>query len=302
MNYHKIGAQIMKKLILTLFSIISVCAVFAFVGCGEQSDETTAEPDGKLHTIFNAYNEKWIDGDDLKSIACSYYEWRNIEENPYSGFRAEPFEPLGKETENKIKEAFSDQSEEIKIIKYYGNYEGNVAVTLGYGNTESLGGENTDVTIGGIIFPEFKLYPVYIYHYFEKADPTIRITGRLFGIKAAYENGLIDENDLKSIACCVNDRDGSAENPYAGMYEEPSEKLSRDTKNELKQAFLRQIYDDSASDLLDGIKICRYFGSYHEHTVVSIIGDRCRFGASTEGTEIGGVTFLNSDWQSIYVY
>lgn len=285
----------MKKFISVLLSIISViCISFTVICCGERPDQETTESDGRLYTIINAFDEEWIDKDDLKSIACGYYEWRNIEDNPYSGRYEQPIEQLSKETENKIKQAYFDRSEEVKILKYYGTYEGNVVVTLGYENVNYEAGENADVTIDGVVFPELKLYPIRVYHYFEKADPSIKITGRLFGIKPAYENGLIDENDLNSIACSVNEGDSCIENLYNG-------KLSKDTKNELKQAYLTQIYDESG-DLLDGIKIHKYYGTYSGHMVVSMTGDRCSIGATTEGTEIDGVAFNNSDWRSIYVY
>ncbi|MDE7108131.1 MAG: hypothetical protein K2O39_07400, partial [Clostridiales bacterium] len=160
--------------------------------------------------------------------------------------------------------------------------------------------EEKDVTIGGVIFP--KKYFIYVYHYFEKADPSIEITGRLFRIDQAYRNGWIDENDLKSIACCVNDSDSSVENPYSGLYEPPAQKLSMDTKNELKQAYVMWVDDGSTGDLLDDIKIDNYYGTYNGHMVVSMTDNGCHIGATTEGTEIGGVTFNNYGWRSIYVY
>lgn len=291
----------MKRFLCVLLSILSLtCIAFSFVGCGEQPNGESTELDGRLSTIINAYNECWIDGDDLKSIVCGYYEWQNIEENPYSGLYEAPAKQLSKETEKKIKQVYFDQSEEVKILKYYGTYEGNVVVTLGYEDFNYDSVKETNLTIGGVNFQGLK-HDIYVYHYIEKADPSIEITGRLFRIDQAYKNGWIGENDLKSIACCVNNRDESMDDPYSGMYEPPVQKLSKDEKNELKQAFLLWIYD-STSELLDDIKICKYYGTYNGHIVVSMMGDRCNLGAKTDGAEIGGVIFNNSNWRSIYVY
>ncbi|MDE6201152.1 MAG: hypothetical protein K2M47_04660 [Clostridiales bacterium] len=290
----------MKKVISVVLSIISVvCITFTFVGCGERPNEETTDTDGRLCTITNAFNEEYLDGDDLKSIACGYYEWQNIEENPYSGLYEAPAKPLSKETEKKIIRAYFGQSEGLKILKYYGTYEGNVVVTLGYEDIDYDGVEKVDLTIGGVNFYELK-HSIHVYHYFEKADPSIEITGRLFRIDQAYKNGWIGEDGLKSIACCVNDSDSSMENPYSGMYEPPAQKLSKNTKNELKQAYIMWV-DDSIGEL-DDIKIHNYYGTYNGRMVVSMTDNGCSYGATTEGTEIGGVTFNNSEWRSIYVY
>ena len=286
-----------KKIFVAL--LLATLTLFSFAGCASGVSEEATEPDGKLYTIINAVESGWIDEYDLKSIACGYYEWRNIEDNPYSGLYEEPAERLSGETENKIKGAYFDQSEEVKILKYYGTYDGNIVVTLGYENANFDGGENTDVTFGGVVFPDMDLYPIRVYHYPEKVDPSIKVTGRIRNLKTAYEKGWLSENDLKSIACYVNERDVSVENPYSGMYEAPTEKLSNEMKTELKTAYLRQV-DEVDYEELDGIIIHRYIGIYQGNTVISISGVSCKFPSG--GTEIGGVTFNNYSWRSVYVY
>ena len=290
----------MKKLVSTFLSLFCVIDVAcSFVGCGDQLDE--GEPEGKLYRLGYALEMGWIDEFDLKSIACGYYELLNIEDNPYSGLWKEPTDKLSEDTENKIKYEFFGRTEGITIPKYYGNYDGNIAVTLGFEDQNYDGIEAKDISFNGINFPKFELYSIRIYHYTEKSDPSIILNSRLLSLKRAYEMDILDENDLKSIACCFNERNKDVENPYVGLYEPPTQKLSKEIKTELKQAYLKQI-DEMTGEVLDGIKIHKYYGTYKGHVVVSMSGYSCGLPVSTEGTEIGGVVFNSYGWAGIYVY
>lgn len=113
----------------------------------------------------------------------------------------------------------------------------------------------------------------------------------------AYEEGLLDENDLKSIACFCYDRNGK-ENPYSGTYVQPEQKLSKDQRGELKKAYLLQISKQPKADL-EYVDIYKYFGTYNGCIVVGMDSDDCWIG-TVPVTEIGGVT--NVGWGGIYLY
>ncbi len=289
----------MKKFVTGLLSLVSViCIAFAFVGCGNNSGNgSTVE--GDIYNLAYAHRMGWIDEFDLKSIACGYYEWLDIEANPYSGLYKEPTEQLSEDIQNKIIEEYGFQTEDTKVLKYYGTYDGNIVITLGDQNGNYDEAEE-DINLNGVIFPKLRLYGIWVYHYPERVDDSVT-AGRIYRIEKAYEKELLNENDLKSIACYVNDRNTDVENPYSGMYEPPTQKLSAGTKIELKQAFLSQI-DKYPDDLLDGIIIHKYYGTYNGNVVVSMTGYSCGFPVEDTGTEIGGVIFNHYSWSCIYVY
>ena len=291
----------MKKFLFVFLSLISViCLSFAFVGCGDgQSSED--EPEGKLYRLAAAIDEGWIDEFDLKSIACGYYEWLNIEANPYSGLYEKPTEQLSEEIQNKIKQAYFGRIDGITIPKYYGTYDGNIVVTLGFEDVNYDELEGQDIAIDGIIFPELDLYPIRVYHCPEQKDPSLNVTGKLYNVKAACESELLNEKDLKSISCYNYDLYEDLENPYSGLYEPPTQKLSRETKQELKQAYLEQI-DEYPDGELDGVKICKYIGEYNGNAVVVMFGYSCRIADYSTDEEIGGVTFCRGSWINTFVY
>ena len=289
----------MKKAVSILLSLVSaICIAFAFGGCGEKQPEQVEQVEGRLYQLNYAYSQGWIEEDDVKSIACCYYDWRSFGTNPYSGAFSST-QQLSKETENEIIKVYDGASDDAKIFKYFGTYDGNIAVALGYENTDYEDFEARDCVVGDVVFPDFR-YIILVYHYAEQSDPTLKLSGRLRSLQSAFEEKLIDEDDLKSISCCLYEQYGDGENPYSGLYVKPAERLNMETKHELKQAYLQQI-DRQTAENLDGIIIHKYYGLYKGYIVAAITGYGCGLGVTAE-TEIGGVTFCHESWSCIYVY
>ena len=127
-----------------------------------------------------------------------------------------------------------------------------------------------------------------------------RVRGKFCTLKQAYENGWLDEDDLKSIACCYNS--AYKDNPYIGLYEEPSDKLSVKTENELKQAYLEQIVKDTSLSI-DGVRVNKYYGTYKDNVVVKIYSDyMCIEPITDMEVYIGGVLFMCYWDAQTYVY
>ena len=296
----------MKKFVSVLLALVSViCISFAFVGCGNSQAE---EVKGRIDRLRYAYeNVSWLDENDLKSVACRQYECYEMQENPYAGLYKQKTEISAKE-ENDFKKVYCDyynrnntgkdaellEPSDIEITNYYGTYDGNVVVEVIFVNEDSLIAEEK-MHIGGVDFILDYNRSIFVLHYIEEWDVTVK--GSLYDIGRAYEQGLLDENDLKSIACFCYDRAGN-ENPYSGAYVQPEEKLSREQRAEIKQAYLNVIVKNQNADM-EYVDIYKYFGTYNGNIVVGIVSDYdgCY---GTVITEIGGVT--NVDWGSIYLF
>ena len=296
----------MKKIVSVLLSLISVvCLTFAFSGCGDNNDREVTEEKWYSSILSSAYEQSRIDCYALESIACSYYEWRGFENNPYKD-KYISTEELSTETENKIKKAYCESFSqpvdinEVKILNYYGKYDNNFVVTLGFNDVDFQKMEGADVTVGNVVLPDFNLYEIQIRVFFchDKA-PDEKVKGTLFDLEKAYKNGLIDEEDLKSIACGRYENFQDLENPYSGLYQKPQKGLSYETKLDLRKAYSEQI--DRLSSAFEEIKLYNYYGTYNGNIVVSVSGEGCYFPDNTD-KNIGGVNFINnsSDW--IFVY
>ncbi len=297
----------MKKLLAVLVALVSViCIAFAFVGCGNDQTEEV-EVKGRITRLRNAYEDNgWLDDNDLKSIACRQYDCYGMQENPYAGLYKQKTEISTKE-ESDFKKGYCDkynnqpgnkpelEPSDIKITNYYGTYENNVVAEVIVFSEESLIAENK-MHIGVVDFISDYNRDIYVFHYDEDWSAPITLTGTLFDMSMAYEEGLLDENDLKSIACFCYDF-YNEKNPYKGAYVQPEEKLSKETRGELKKAYLWQIAKQPKGDL-DYVNIYKYFGTYKGYIVVGMNGyDGCY---GTAVTEVYGVTNVN--WGSIYLY
>lgn len=125
-------------------------------------------------------------------------------------------------------------------------------------------------------------------------DDEVKVRGKFYSLEAAYENGWLNENDLKSIACYNNDFQGK-DNPYSGMYEPPAEELGKDVGNELKQAYLSQIAE-YPEGLLENVRINYYYGTYNGNIVIKIYSDYiCIEPIDVEEYYIGNVVFKVPD-------
>lgn len=298
----------MKKFVSVLLSIASViCMAFAFGGCGEQPEE---EIKGRIIGLRYAYMDMgWLDENDLKSVACRQYDCYGMQENPYAGLYKQNTEISAKE-EKDFKKVYCDfynynnnpqdaeplKPSDIKLTNYYGTYEGNVVAEVIVFGEESMVAENK-MRIGGVDFIYDYNRHIFVFHYIEDWPASVTVSGSLYDMSEAYEEGLLDGNDLKSIACFCYDRNNK-ENPYSGTYVQPEEKLSKDVRAELKKAYLNQIVKQPKADL-EYVDIYKYFGTYNGFIVVGIVSDYdgC---FPTPITEIGGVT--NVGWGSIYLF
>ncbi len=292
----------MKKIFSILLSLISVfCVAFAFTGCN------TPKVEGKFYTVKKAYDNGWLNVDDVKSIACCFYDYYN-RENPYSGAYKEPTEKLSNKKEKELKQAYLNQVDEkpdgsrnkVHIYKYYGTYSGNIVVDIwsDYFMCDIKYEEELD--IGGIIFRNFCEGKISVYHPNEEKPP-IDVRGKFYNLKQAYDNGWVSEDDVKSIACHYYDIFEFEENPYSGLYEIP-EKLNKELENEVKQAYLEQIakYPDG---LLYDVEIYNYFGTYNGNVVAGISSCYDNFDITIEEDyEIGGVIVEGLRRREIRVY
>ena len=288
----------MKKFVSMLLSLICVVGVAcSFVGCGDGTDDgDDGEVDASVYSLDSAYERGYLEEDDLKSIACRQYECYEMEENPYSGMFTQQAE-ISAKAEKDFKKIFVGKYEienpsELEILNYYGTYGRNVVVEVNTGFPHNY--------IGGVVFINDYTHNIYVLHYTEYRADNATVTGRLYNLKTAYENGWLGEDDLKSLACYYYGVD-SEENPYSGLYTKPEDKLSREIKAELKDAYLRQVAETS-STRLDDASITKYYGTYNGNIVVSISWEAGCIYPNISDTEIGGVVFKNYNPLAFYVY
>lgn len=162
----------MKKLVLVLLSIISViCVASMFSGCGEDEIEVR----GQYYTMEQACENGWFSEEDIKSIACAYYDYGfGYEENPYYGMFTST-EELSERTEKELKLAypeFLDQRfgvsgiavDDVNIYKCYGIYNKNVVISIGARGVFIDPAPPEDEDFGGVIFKNFYGYRFIIYH------------------------------------------------------------------------------------------------------------------------------------------
>ena len=298
----------MKKFVSVLLTLVSViCIALAFVGCG--NERTEEEVKGRVYRLSYAYKDRgWLDENDLKSVACRQYDCYEMQENPYAGLYKQKTELSAKE-ETDFKKGYCDyynhnnpreeaeplEPSDIEITNYYGTYENNVVAEIKFSEGSVIAEDK--LRIGGVDFIRDYNRDIYVFHYVEDWSAPIKVSGSLYDMSKAYEEGLLDENDLKSIACFCYDRNGK-ENPYSGTYVQPEQKLSKDQRGELKKAYLLQISKQPKADL-EYVDIYKYFGTYNGCIVVGMDSDDCWIG-TVPVTEIGGVT--NVGWGGIYLY
>lgn len=156
----------MKKILSVILAIISTISLaFAFGGCG------TVEVNGQYYYLKTAYDKGYLNEEDLKSIACDYYEWDpNFEENPYEGMFTST-EELTKKMGEELKQAYLEQIDKypegeissVKIIRYYGTYNGNVVAYLASDSCIYPVIE-PETEIGGVIFKDFWAGKFLVYH------------------------------------------------------------------------------------------------------------------------------------------
>ena len=164
----------MKKILsISLLLISVVCIVFAFGGCGEERQKDVGDgAKGRFYTLKESYDNGWLDEDDVKSIACCYYDSYKYEENPYSGLYGEPKEGLSERTENELKQAYLEQKVRkpelsingVYIKKYFGVYNGNyvISITSEYLKIDPIIEE--EFYIGNVLFKNFWQGDILVYH------------------------------------------------------------------------------------------------------------------------------------------
>ena len=89
---------------------------------------------GDFYNLITAYEEGLITKEDLKSIAC-YYNGKEVD-----GFNPKPMNPekIDKRSQKLIKKMYLEKIldgkktniNKVQIYNYYGNYNGNIALTI----------------------------------------------------------------------------------------------------------------------------------------------------------------------------
>lgn len=305
----------MKKLISVLLSIIPVvCLSFAFSGCGkQQSNEKGEEIIGNFYNLFQAYDFGLLNEDDLKSIACRYYDGY-VEVNPYEGM-FKPNKELNEQEEKELKTAYlqkivkraDGEIENVDIYNYYGTYNGNAVITMysDYDSYSSIKATAFDeAEIGGVIFKNFWSNEILLFS--DSEIPKVEVNGTYLFLSTAYYDGLLTTDDLKSISCAnyeemqVEYPQLEIENPYVGLYTAPAEELSSAFRNELRQAFLEQIIGTAENTILN-VDIIRFYGFYNNCAVLSLNYKTSGWVWKAE-SEIGGVTFRDFPNRQILLY
>ena len=123
------------------------------------------------YTLKRAYEYGWLNVDDLKSIACGYYDSQNVK-NPYKGLYEEPTEELNKEIEIKLKRIYLERTvkdpelplDGVHIRRYYGTYNGNVVFSIvsDYICIDPI--IDKKLYIGGVLFRNFWQGDIFVYH------------------------------------------------------------------------------------------------------------------------------------------
>ena len=164
--------EFMKKFLLILLSLISViCIAFAFGGCNK-----TIKITGTFYTMEKAYEKGYLSEDDLKSIACSYYDSHNFryEENPYSGMFTST-EKLTKKLETEIKQAYLEEivkvrdgdRDRVDINRYYGTYNENIVIRIYCSYLYFDHAVEPEAEVGGVMFKDYWVGDFLVYHIYK---------------------------------------------------------------------------------------------------------------------------------------
>ncbi len=108
--------------------------------------------------------------------------------------------------------------------------------------------------------------------------------GKFYDLSTAYEEGLIDEGDLKSIACAYYDWRRFDPNPYADFSVSTGE-IGADIENKLKRAYCEEP---------EKAEIIKYFGTFSGNiAVVMGLKDTDYEDFDALDAVVGGVRFPN---------
>lgn len=113
----------LKRTLILGVALIMCLGLFA--GCGNDTGKVISEE--PFYSLQAAYNQEWLSKSDLKSIANFHSEGNS--------------DTLSEQTETAIKQAYSirypqEDGWSIIINKYYGTYNGCVALMIGYENSQ----------------------------------------------------------------------------------------------------------------------------------------------------------------------
>lgn len=297
----------MKKILSILLALVSVISIaFAFGGCGDEE-----KGPGFFYTVEYAYSNGYITHDEAMSIA--YYHNDGINSNTdesVENFTPQPLAPkkLSNKIEKSIKQTYlnteytgkisrsGEKLSDVKIDKYYGTYNGYVAVMVSgkYGPDKKVWTERfSDIEI------RYKTANrIYIWR---KADDPVNVRGKFYTPENAYENGWLNEGDLKSIACDYYDHYSYEENPYSGMFTS-TEELTEEMEAEIKQAYLEQFVELPEGDR-NRVKIYHCYGIYNGNVVIGIRSNYMIIDpVPPEDTDIGGVIFKDYWYSKFFIY
>ena len=293
----------MKKILSILFSLISlICIPLAFGGCGDKQAIKEIDEEinsGYIYDISYAYEMGMITYEQAKSIIYYHNVGTGADaEMLYGSYQPLPktVQQLTKKKEKVIKQAYINtilrlyadaKPTDVSVDEYYGTYDGYIAVLM----SDTFNGTQHNQWVER--FEDFRISHdngsnILIWR---KNDEPVEVKGTFYDLEDAYENGWLDEEDLKSIACeYYNWYFNYEENPYSGMYTS-TEELTDKMETELKQAYLKQVVGLSNGDR-SRVKIYHYYGTYNGNVVVDISSNYVFIDpAPPVDTSIGGVIF-----------
>lgn len=220
------------------------------------NEDIMLHKDGTFIYLSNAYENGYLSDDDLRAIA--HYDSikpMNTPEAPPSEADRITLEPLSIEAEQKLKKdyiSYKDWTDEIAdsafVARYYGTYNGcEVAVMW---SMELVFNEMVkEVNIGGnrIMLPSGSF------------DLMLHKDGTFMDITAAYEEGLITDEDAETIA------NVKAESYLPGSRPEP---LTTEAEAVLCEDYAEYATSETETFTSDDVFVLKYYGTFDGCEVV----------------------------------
>ncbi|MDE6850183.1 MAG: hypothetical protein K2J54_02530, partial [Clostridia bacterium] len=234
----------------------------AFAGCNKSGSEGSGNQNegvtsGTFYTLQQAYDNGYLTQADLESIA--YYHNgekpypENISEDTAKSIKRDWAKNLTDDETNPTEDVTED---EVTIRKYYGTYNGCVAVTVERTGAMHPAVYNPVVVeIGTVVF-NYGYYSPRITVWKMNGDSNqsgdVKI-GTFYTLQQAYDNGYLTHEDLMTIANRHNNNIAvSLQEDISLLIRETAAYISRNDKN-------NPIYEAKAGDYA----IIKYYGVYN---------------------------------------
>lgn len=265
---------------------------------GSLFESVTAETEGTLYSLEEAYEIGFLSQRDLKKISYFY------DADNHAAYPVELFDPVEAAIKNTYAEEWNADesnspkatSEDFSVVEFYGYYDKCCIVTVDntLWNYPSYPTEepNYYIEIGGVQF-----------HVTSNFFPKVWIPNSYFyTLDEGYRYGWLTDSDLNSIAYYYYENDQSV---HLGKYGTPKPKdpetLSAETEQQIKEAFRDYLIHSMkfSSPDMEAVNIYKYYGTYNDCVVVGIKYDYLIVDPIFEEEHsIGSVTFDHnfSNW------